>query len=66
MSDTAGVRLHGVEQLRIARLLEAHGDTIGAILAYREVIRDGLGPAADHARLRVAALARDAGPGDPD
>jgi hypothetical protein len=65
MSDTVGVRLHGVEQLRIARLLEAHGDTIGAILAYREVIRDGMEPAAQHARLRVAALARGAGPGDP-
>jgi hypothetical protein len=65
MRDSAGVRLHGVEQLRIARVFEAHGDNIGAILAYGEVIRDGVEPAAHHARLRVAALARDAEPADP-
>jgi hypothetical protein len=46
-------------------LLEAHGDAIGAILAYREVIREGIEPAARDARLRVAALARRARPADP-
>jgi len=58
MSDAPGVRTHATEQLRIGRLLEAHGDAIGAILAYREVIREGIEPAAHDARLRVAALAR--------
>jgi hypothetical protein len=65
MSDSAGDRLHGIEQLRIARVFEAHGDNIGAILAYGEVIRDGVEPAAHDARLRVAALARDTDPRDP-
>jgi hypothetical protein len=43
-------------------VLEAHGDAIGAILAYREVIRDGTEPHAADARLRVEALARGALP----
>jgi hypothetical protein len=60
MNHAPGLRAHAAEQLRIARLLEAHGDAIGAILAYREVIREGLEPAAHDARLRVAALARGA------
>jgi hypothetical protein len=58
MNGVPGVRTHAAEQLRIGRLLEAHGDPIGAILAYREVIREGIEPAAHDARLRVAALAR--------
>jgi hypothetical protein len=46
------------EQLRIARLLEVHGDAIGAVLAYREVICAGIEPAATEARRSVAVLAR--------
>ena len=46
------------EQLRIARLLEKHGDAIGAVLAYREVICSGVEPAASEARRSVAVLAR--------
>ena len=38
------------EHLRIARLLDAHGDVIGAICAYREVIREGSDGAATEAR----------------
>jgi hypothetical protein len=65
MSEGPAVRTHTAEQLRIARLLEAHGDAIGAILAYREVIREGIEPAARDARLRIAALARSARLADP-
>ncbi len=50
------------EHLRIARLLEVHGDAIGAVLAYREVIRAGVEPAATEARRSVAVLARRATP----
>ena len=46
------------EQLRIARLLDEHGDAIGAVLAYREVICAGIEPAATEARRSVAVLAR--------
>ncbi|HEY6468510.1 MAG TPA: hypothetical protein VI434_01960 [Candidatus Dormibacteraeota bacterium] len=46
------------EHLRVARLLEAHGDALGAILAYREVICAGIEPAATEARRSVATLAR--------
>lgn len=46
------------EHLRVARLLEAHGDAIGAVLAYREVICAGVEPAATEARRSVAMLAR--------
>ena len=46
------------EQLRVARLLEEHGDAIGAVLAYREVICAGVEPAATEARRSVAVLAR--------
>ncbi|HEY8672365.1 MAG TPA: hypothetical protein VIM76_01280 [Candidatus Dormibacteraeota bacterium] len=62
MNQAADVAARVAEHLRIARLLEDHGDAIGAILAYREVIRDGIEPAAHDARLRVAALARTALP----
>ena len=64
MNDAPGTRTHAAEQLRIGRLLEDHGDPIGAILAYREVIREGTEPAAQDARLRVAALARGASTAD--
>jgi hypothetical protein len=60
MKQPPGVETRVAEHLRIARVLEAHGDAIGAILAYREVIRDGIEPHARDARLRVEALARDA------
>jgi len=50
------------EHLRVARLLEVHGDAIGAVLAYREVIRAGVEPAATEARRSVAVLARRATP----
>jgi hypothetical protein len=49
-----------LEHLRIARLLDAHGDVIAAICAYAEVIRDGPEHAAAEALLRIAALARQA------
>jgi hypothetical protein len=62
MTQAPDVAARVAEHLRVARLLEAHGDAIGAILAYREVIRDGIEPAARDARLRVEALARSALP----
>jgi hypothetical protein len=60
MKHAPGAETRVAEHLRIARVLEAHGDAIGAILAYREVIRDGIEPHASDARLRVEALAREA------
>ncbi len=57
MADALGVRTSVHEHLRIARLLDAHGDVVGAICAYTEVIRDGVEPAATEARLRIASLA---------
>lgn len=62
MNEGPGVETRVAEHLRIARVLEAHGDAIGAILAYREVIRDGVEPHAREACLRVEALARAALP----
>jgi hypothetical protein len=62
MHDPPDVTARVAEHLRVAHLLESHGDAIGAILAYREVIRDGIEPAAREARLRVEALARSALP----
>jgi hypothetical protein len=62
VNEAPWVPTHVAEHLRIARLLDAHGDAIGAILAYREVIRDGIEPHARDARRRVGALARDALP----
>jgi hypothetical protein len=47
-----------LEHLRIARLLDAHGDVIAAICAYREVMREGPESAAAEALLRISALAR--------
>jgi hypothetical protein len=60
VNETSGAETQVAEHLRIARVLEAHGDAIGAILAYREVICDGVEPHARDARLRVEALARGA------
>jgi len=62
MKEAPGVTTRVAEHLRIARLLEAHGDAVGAVLAYREVIRHGIEPAANDARLRVEQLARNASP----
>ena len=58
MSEASRSHRSALEQLRIARLLDAHGDVIGAICAYREVVRAGSGAEASEALLRVAALAR--------
>lgn len=58
MSEAIGVRPLALEHLRIARLLDAHGDVIGAICAYREVVRAGSGAQASEALRRIAALAR--------
>lgn len=58
MAGAVDVKTDIREHLRIARLLDAHGDTVGAICAYREVIRDGVEPAATEARHRIALLAR--------
>jgi hypothetical protein len=55
-------RATAAEHLRLARLLEAHGDAIGAVLAYREVINAGVEPAATEARRSVLTLARRAAP----
>jgi len=40
------------------RLLDAHGDVIGAICAYREAARNGSADAVSEALARIAALAR--------
>jgi hypothetical protein len=53
-------RRSALEHLRIARLLDAHGDVIGAICAYREVMREGPETAVAEARVRIAALAQGA------
>jgi hypothetical protein len=58
MRDVRRTRGSAPEHLRIARLLEAHGDVIGAICAYREAMREGPETAATEALLRIAALAR--------
>ena len=58
MDEATRTRAGAGEHLRIARLLEAHGDAIGAILAYREVIDRGVEPDATEARVRIDALAR--------
>jgi hypothetical protein len=58
MRAAAGTGTIALEHLRIARLLDAHGDVIGAICAYREVMREGPEAAATEALLRIAALAR--------
>jgi len=58
MSEPPRTRTSVHEHLRIARLLDAHGDVIGAICAYREVMRAGPEAAATEALLRIAALAR--------
>ena len=58
MSDAIGMRWAAIEHLRIARLLEANGDVIAAICAYREVAREGSSAAASEALQRIRALAR--------
>ncbi|MFZ0130399.1 MAG: hypothetical protein WAL77_13360 [Candidatus Dormiibacterota bacterium] len=58
MRDARRDRQTSLEHLRIARLLDAHGDVIAAICAYREVMREGSETAAAEALLRIAALAR--------
>ena len=58
MSDALKIRRSAQEHLRIARLLDAHGDVIGAICAYREAAREGSGVAVSEALARIAALAR--------
>jgi hypothetical protein len=62
MNEAPDARLTSAERMRVARLLEARGDPIGAILAYGEVIREGAEPAATEARLRIGGLARRAWP----
>jgi hypothetical protein len=51
--------------MRVARFLEANGDTISAIVAYRQVILAGEENAAQEARRRVEELARRAWPDHP-
>jgi len=58
VSEAIGVRRAALEHLRIARLLEANGDVIAAICAYREVARQGSSAAASEALQRISALAR--------
>ncbi len=57
MQAARSSRASGLEHLRIARLLDAHGDVIAAICAYREVMRQGPEAAATEALLRISALA---------
>lgn len=56
--DAPQTRQRGLDHLRVARLLEANGDVIGAICAYREAMREGPASAATEALLRIADLAR--------
>jgi hypothetical protein len=58
VSEATGIRRATLEHLRIARLLEANGDVIAAICAYREVAREGSTAAASEALQRITALAR--------
>jgi hypothetical protein len=58
MTEALRIRRNAEEHLRIARLLDAHGDVIGAICAYREAAREGSGAAVSEALVRIAALAR--------
>jgi hypothetical protein len=58
MTEALKIRRSALEHLRIARLLDAHGDVIGAICAYREAAREGSGDAVSEALTRIAALAR--------
>jgi hypothetical protein len=58
MADVLTIRRTADEHLRIARLLDAHGDVIGAICAYREAARQGSEAAVTEALARIAALAR--------
>lgn len=57
VSDTVRVRRSALEHLRIARLLDANGDVIAAICAYREAMREEPDAAAVEALRRIAALA---------
>jgi hypothetical protein len=66
VSESVAVPAKAAEQLRIGRLLECHGDPIGATLAYRLVIQGGVEPAASEARRRIDGLARVAAGADPD
>jgi predicted TPR repeat methyltransferase len=56
MSEAIRIRSSAPEHLRIARLLEANGDVIAAICAYREAMREEPDAAAEALR-RIAALA---------
>jgi len=56
MSDAVRSRISALEHLRIARLLDAHGDVIAAICAYREVVQEGSDAAVHEALRRIAAL----------
>ena len=58
MTEVLTIRRSAREHLRIARLLDAHGDVIGAICAYREVAREGSDAAVSEALARIADLAR--------
>ena len=58
MNDALRARRNALEHLRVARLLDAHGEVIAAICAYREVVRQGPEADATEAVHRIAALAR--------
>jgi hypothetical protein len=58
MREAPPTSTSALEHLRIARLLDAQGDVIAAICAYREAMREGPEAAANEALLRIAALAR--------
>jgi hypothetical protein len=58
MAEALTIRRSAEEHLRIARLLDAHGDVIAAICAYREAAREGSEAAVSEALTRIAALAR--------
>jgi hypothetical protein len=58
MTEALTIRRGAEEHLRIARLLDAHGDVIAAICAYREAAREGSDTAVTEALARIAVLAR--------
>jgi hypothetical protein len=55
---------HAQRLMRIAHIYESSGDVIGALFMYREVILTQDAIAAPLAIERVAALARNANPGE--
>jgi len=58
LGDAYGQVRRQVELLRRARLFEARGNAIAAVVTYGEVIRAGKGGAAEVARQRLSDIVR--------